>query len=212
MTRYTAATGIEAEYEPGSRGRVLRNLLGIKTKTEIDRAEREALAAVQKRYFRSIDQNDSFTAAFICQMHREWLGDLYEWAGQYRTVELSKDDFVWPPAYLAPHNMAKFEAEVLAKHTPWPWRPQERLRFNRGCPRRTPANSPISRGQCRIARWLADLMAGQAGFPPPLYKFQGRGSRAVRSRYLAAVTTGYAGRYSGLETFFEDAIRLRLGD
>lgn len=29
MTRKYAATGIEAEHEPGSRGRVLRNLLGI---------------------------------------------------------------------------------------------------------------------------------------------------------------------------------------
>jgi len=32
-------------------------------------------------------------------MHYDWLGDIYEWAGRYRTVELAKDSFRWPPAY-----------------------------------------------------------------------------------------------------------------
>ena len=36
MPRYQPATGPEAELEPGSRGRVLRNLAGITSKREPD--------------------------------------------------------------------------------------------------------------------------------------------------------------------------------
>lgn len=33
-------------------------------------------------------------AALLRQMHRDWLGDIYEWAGKYRTVELEKEGFI----------------------------------------------------------------------------------------------------------------------
>jgi len=35
-----------------------------------------------------VDQR--FTADDIRVMHHRWLGELYEWAGEYRTVNLSK--------------------------------------------------------------------------------------------------------------------------
>lgn len=45
--RYRTPHGPEAETEPGSRGRVLCNRLGIRLKREMDRAEYEALLAAQ---------------------------------------------------------------------------------------------------------------------------------------------------------------------
>jgi len=44
-TRYDVSGLIEAHYQPGSRGRVLRNLLGITSKREMDDVE----ASEQKR-------------------------------------------------------------------------------------------------------------------------------------------------------------------
>lgn len=44
---YQSPTGAEAEVEPGSRGRVLRNKLGIKRKQEMDRTEYAALLRAQ---------------------------------------------------------------------------------------------------------------------------------------------------------------------
>ncbi len=41
--RYDVSDLIENQYQPGSRGRVLSNLLGIKSKREMDLAEAEAL-------------------------------------------------------------------------------------------------------------------------------------------------------------------------
>ena len=51
MSRYQLASGVEAEYEPGSHQRVLRNLQGITRKTEMDRAEYVSLLAAQTRYY-----------------------------------------------------------------------------------------------------------------------------------------------------------------
>lgn len=41
MAEYDPVTGIEVETEPGSRGRVLKNRLGIVRKRDMDRAEYE---------------------------------------------------------------------------------------------------------------------------------------------------------------------------
>jgi cell filamentation protein len=78
MTRYTVATGPEAEYEPGSRKRVLKNKLGIRNKSDMDALEAEALAEVQTRYFLedTITAETRFTACIIRLMHRDWLGDI----------------------------------------------------------------------------------------------------------------------------------------
>jgi len=47
-SRKYAAAGPEAEYEPGSRGRVLRNLLGITRVRDMNEAESQALELVQE--------------------------------------------------------------------------------------------------------------------------------------------------------------------
>ncbi len=91
--------GIEGEWQPGSRKRVLRNRLNISLKTEMDRAEAEALEAVEIQYLDRITDQTGFTADMICAMHKDWLGEIYEWAGRYRTVEMQKGNFRWPPAF-----------------------------------------------------------------------------------------------------------------
>ena len=125
--RYCTPTGAEGEYEPDSRGRVLKNLKEIIRKRDMDREEFEALVHVQEAYLEKIEPDTQFTAALICQMHRDWLGDLYEWAGQYRTVDLAKAGFTWPPAYLVEKNMTEFEQTLLKDKTPCRSGPLERV-------------------------------------------------------------------------------------
>jgi cell filamentation protein len=64
---------------------------------------------------------------------------------------------------------------------------------------------PFREGNGRLARWLADLMALQAGLPAPRYMFAGRGGKARRTRYLEAVTKGYFQDYEPLAGFFLEA-------
>lgn len=97
MSRYASGQGEEGETEPGSQGRVLRNRLGIFRKREIDQREFEALLQAQEAALHRFTAETRFTAALLCEMHRNWLGHTYVWAGRYRTVEMAKGGFRWPP-------------------------------------------------------------------------------------------------------------------
>ena len=175
--RYALATGVEAETEPGSRGRVLRNRLGRTRKRTIEAMEYDALLRAQERFTEEIAADTRFTAGHFCRMHHAWLGGIYEWAGHYRTVELAKDDFRWPPAAFVAQNMAVFENGLLHQHTPCPPGPlPEVARRIAEVHAELLLIHPFREGNGRLARWLADLMALQAGLSTPKYRLSGRGS------------------------------------
>ena len=178
----------------------------------MDRAEYQAFVAAQERYLERITEETRFTATLLCEMHRDWLGGIYAWAGTYRTVEMQKGGFTWPPAYLVPQNMAVFEAEQIATHTPCRPAPVEEVsRRIAEVHAELLLIHPFREGNGRLARWLADLMALQAGYPPPDYAFRGRGAKPVRAAYLEAVQRGYLQDYNRLTVFFRAALERRLG-
>ncbi len=207
---YQPPEGAEAEAEPGSRGRVLRNKSGVRRKREMDKMEYEALLRVQEAALEELTPRTRFTARLLCRMHGDWLGGVYEWAGQYRTVDVSKDGFTWPSAARVEQNMEAFENGLLRRHTPCP--PESVPEVAR---RLAEVHAelllihPFREGDGRLARWLADLMALQAGLPVPQYPFGGRGSGAERARYLKAVREGYLMRYEPLTDFFAEALARR---
>lgn len=161
---YQPPEGAEAEAEPGSRGRVLRNKLGVQSKREMDRVEYEAFLRAQEAALEELTSRTRFTARLLCRMHGDWLGGVYEWAGQYRTVDVSKDGFTWPPAALVPQNMENFGRGLLHTNTPCLAGPVPEV-----AQRIAEVHAelllihPFREGNGRLARWLADLMALQAG-------------------------------------------------
>jgi cell filamentation protein len=209
--KYQPPIGAEAEFEPGSRGRVLRNRLGIRRKREMDQVEYEALVRAQEACLERISEDARFTAALLRAMHRDWLGGIYEWAGEYRTVELSKGGFQWPPAHRVAANMHRFETGLLREHTPCRAAPlPEVARRMAEVHAELLLIHPFREGNGRLARWLAALMAMQAGYASPLYEFRGRGAERNQARYLEAVKCGYIQNYDPLTDFFREAIERRL--
>src|SRR5688572_28337499 len=112
------AEGPEAEYEPGSRGRVLRNRLGIRSVREMARRESEALLSATQRMIDETAVDRRFTAADVRHMHRLWLEDVYVWAGEYRQVNIGKDDFMFAAAEQVPRLMQELERGPLREFTP----------------------------------------------------------------------------------------------
>ena len=115
---YDASSLIEAQFEPGSRGRVLRNLLGIKSKREMDQVEAQEQLRTLEELVRIYDQTHRFTAADVRRIHKIWLGSIYAWAGNYRQVNLSKGDFPFAAANQIPRLMIEFEKGPLRAYTP----------------------------------------------------------------------------------------------
>jgi cell filamentation protein len=212
ISRYVVPQGLETEFQVGSKGRVLRNRLGITGKRQMDRMEFDALLEMQEWSLKTLTPDTRLTTELICALHRRWLGKIYPWAGVFRNVELQKGGFRWPPAFRVAQNMAGFETGLLTECTPC--RPAS-LHVVALQMAKVHAEflliHPFRDGNGRLARWLAALMSMQAGFPLPEYQLAGKGSRKEGSAYLAAVTQGYGQNYDPLSAFFERTVRRRMG-
>ena len=118
MSHKYEVTGPEAEFEAGSRGRVLRNLLGITRVRDMNEAESQALELAQEAALNLYGSDHRFIADDICALHRLWLGPIYPWAGEYRSVNVSKGGFQFAHAPLIAGLMADLERDALRRHTP----------------------------------------------------------------------------------------------
>src|SRR5574340_116189 len=87
--RYDVLGLIEGQFESGSHGRVLRNLIGIKSKRKMDTIESNELVRTFRKLLSVYDKDHRFTVADLRDMHREWLASIYQWSGNYRQVNLA---------------------------------------------------------------------------------------------------------------------------
>lgn len=118
MSRKYEAAGPEVEFEPGSRGRVLRYLLGITRVGDMNAAESQALELAQDAALDQYGPNHRFTANDICALHRLWLGPIYPWAGEYRSINIGKGGFQFAHAPRIADLMAELEQDTLRRYTP----------------------------------------------------------------------------------------------
>jgi cell filamentation protein len=200
------ANGAEAAFEPGSRGRVLRNRLGITRVRDMNEAESQALLLAQDAALDRYGPDHRFTAADVCDLHRLWLGPIYAWAGQYRNVNIGKGGFQFAHAPLIPGLMAKLERGVLARYTPCrPGRDQDLAMALAEVHAELILIHPFREGNGRLARLLALLMALQAGLPPlDFAPLAGRGRRA----YIGGIHAAVGGDYAPLAAVFGRVIAL----
>lgn len=200
LDRYNTSNLIENQHEPGSRGRVLKNLQGVNSKREMDRLEALEYAAVFEKVVRLYGKNHRFTAKDICDIHRIWLGSIYSWAGVYRSVNISKGNFSFAAARHISSLMLEFEKTILPKYTPCLFKTIEEI---------TEALAvvhvelilihPFREGNGRLARLLSVLMALQAGLPVLDFKLI-RGTEI--SKYFTAIRKGLDQDYAPMKTIF----------
>ncbi len=203
--RYDASHLPEAQFEPGSRGKVLKNLLGIKRKNQMDEVEaREQLRALRE-LIAIYDEAHVFTATDVCKIHRTWLGPIYSWAGEYRQVNISKNDFPFAAAREILKLMAELESGPLRQFTPCRSGSDERVvKALATVHTELMLIHPFREGNGRAGRLLAILMGLQAKLPP--LDFSGiKGEK--RRQYFAAVRAGLGRDYEPMERIFSDVVR-----
>lgn len=204
VTSRYEAVGPEAEFEPGSRGRVLRNLLGIKLVRDMNLAESQALEIVQDLALDRFEADHRFTAQDICELHALWLGAVYPWAGQYRSVDIGKGGFQFAHARFIPRLMGELEKGALRIHTPCRATEKATLAWALAeVHAELILIHPFLEGNGRLARLLAVLMALQGGMPPLDFSpMQGRGKRA----YIGAIHAAMGRDYRPLAAVFAKVI------
>ena len=206
--RYDISALIEVQFEPGSRGRVLKNKLGIKSKRLMDKVEREEQLRAIEKLSGIYDTNHRFTVANVCNIHKIWLENVYEWAGKYRQVNISKGNFHFAVAAHLPKLMNEFEEGILRKYTPCHFESMEKIiKALAIVHTELVIIHPFREGNGRVARMLATLMALQAGLPP--LDFSGIvGNR--KKDYIQAIHAGIEHNYLPMERIFNAVIRRTL--
>lgn len=201
--RYDAA-GLEAEFQPGSRGRVLRNLLGIVRARDMAEAESQALEIAQETALERFGPDHRFSAKDVCELHRLWLGPIYPWAGEYRTLNIGKGGFQFAHAPLIPRLMRELERGPLRRHTPCRKRNNTAVAASLAeVHAELILVHPFRDGNGRLARLLALLMALQANLPPLDFSpIAGRGKRA----YIVAIHAALGADYTPLTKLFQKII------
>lgn len=210
--RRYAPSGAEAEFQPGSRRRVLRNLLGIRTVREMNMTETRALLEAADWAVRTYSAGHRFSAEDLRQLHRIWLGKIYPWAGKYRAVNLAKGGFHFAAAREVTRLMRELESKVLARFTPCQPGPvngpaglAEALAVVHA---ELVLIHPFREGNGRLARLLSTLMGYQAGIATLDLADLSRGGR---KRYIAAIHAAVGRDYLPMQVLFERAIARSSG-
>lgn len=204
MTDRYKASGTEESFEPGSDGLVLANKQRIISPKEMDELELILLDKLYTKILGDEFPNRTLSVADLKQWHYQWLGNVYEWAGQERSVNLSKGDFAFAAAAQIPKLLGEFEQNCLQRYTPCHGLDGEALA-------RAIAETHVElilihqfrEGNGRLARLLADVMAVQAGYDPLDYSTW----EADREGYFAAIRQGLLREYGPMTKLVSDALK-----
>lgn len=126
------------------------------------------------------------------------------WAGSYRLVNLSKDNFTFAMAHTIPAMMAEFEREQLKRYTPCLFKDHDAIaQALAEVHVELMLIHPFREGNGRLGRLLATLMGLQAGLP--LLDFSEMAGWR-KEEYFAAVRAGLDRDYQPMQRLFVDVI------
>ena len=198
--RYNATLNSEGQYQPGSNERVLLNKLDVTDPDEMDNVEFDLLADLENQLLNEIQMDSRIKVDDLCKWHTRWLGGVYEWAGRYRSVNLSKDDFHFAAANQVLRLMDEYDRKYLSVYTPCEgMNNSELIDALSICHVEYIIIHPFREGNGRLARLFATVMALQADVPPLNFEIM----YTNKNGYISAIHAGHAGDYNPMRGFFE---------
>ena len=200
--RYDVSGNIEAEYVDADQT-VLVNRLGIANLEELQRREEESLAKAYENLLSEVRVDTPLSCELIRHIHQRIFGDLYAWAGRWRTVNVSKPGVTWPPAMYLDENVRRYERQVLKRHSAESCRETEEfVRAAAEIQGEFLVVHPFREGNARTIKLLTDLLAAQTGRPLLAYDQ----SDAGRDRYIAAAGHAFRRDYRMLEAIIRQGL------
>lgn len=173
---------------------VLVNKAGISDLEILQIAEEEGLAKAYELLLSEVRTDTPMSCELLQYTHQRIFGDLYEWAGRWRTVQISKPGAVWPPPLYLDQAMQGFEGDVLDAH------PAKSLGDDEAFCKAVGeiqgeflAIHPFREGNARAIKLLTDLLAAQTGRPLLLYDMSDAGGE----QYIEAAKAAMAGKKYG---------------
>ena len=203
MTNRYTVQGAQGEFQPGSNDLVLANQLGITSVEEMNELELYLLQQLYEEVLLAQLPNRAVQVADLKTWHRRWLGNVYDWAGQERTVNMSKGGFMFAAAPQIPRLLADFERSCLARWTPCHGMDTDPLAEAMAITHvEFILIHPFREGNGRLSRLLADVMAVQSGRGPLDYSAW----NAHKAAYIQAIHQGVEMNYAPMKQLFVQAL------
>jgi cell filamentation protein len=196
MTDRYQVTGAQGTWQPHSCEQVLLNKQGIVERDEMDKAELMLLRQLYDLVLGEEFPQRRLNVADIKEWHRRWLGNLYDWAGQERSVNMGKGGFLFAAAAQIPRLLDEFDEKCLQRFTPCAEQDAEALSEVIAITHvELILIHPFREGNGRLSRLLADVMAVQAGYDPLDYSTWD----AEKPAYYAAIQDGMSRNYARMK-------------
>ncbi len=203
-SRYDVSGNVEAQFVDAAET-VLVNKKGIADLATLQHLEEEALAAAYESLFDEVRVDTAMTCDLLRHIHQRIFGDLFEWAGRWRTLNISKPGAVWPAAQFLDTSMRGFESYVLkTKPAGTLTEYKEFCRAIGEIQGEFLAIHPFREGNARTIKLMTNLLAAQTGRPPLVYDQSEEGAQ----RYIAAASSALLRKeYHLLVAIIEEALR-----
>lgn len=190
MTRYSVG-GSENEYVDQAKT-VLKNKKNISDLPTLYLEEEKALARAYELLLNEIRSDTPMSAELIQHVHHRIFADLYDWAGKFRTVTISKPGVIWPPPDYLDKAMRIFEQDVLSKYPATALQSDknfcEALGHIQG---EFLAIHPFREGNARTIKLATDILAVQSGRPVLIYDASDTGRLCYIDAAKAAMLQNY---------------------
>ncbi|CAI0864144.1 Fic/DOC family protein [Serratia fonticola] len=202
MSRYELNSA-EERYQPGSGDSVLANKLGITAVDEMEALESGLLLMMYEQLFIEGPLPETLAFDHISGWHRQWLGNVYDWAGRLRSANLTKDGFQFAAADRIPLLLAGFEKQFLSRSGELKLlsRP-ELVSYLAECHVEFILIHPFREGNGRLSRLLFDVLAVQAGGGLLDYSLWDE----HKAFYFKAIQAGVSGNYSPMMQLVSDIL------
>ena len=201
--KYDTTGNIEAKFEPGSDDRVLANRLGVSNADEMADVELDLLKRLYDAVLSSVEADQRFSVADIREWHRRWLGNVYVWAGQYRSLNMSKGDFLFASSDQVPKLMDELDRDILSVRTPCAGMSEDQLAEAIAIVHvELILIHPFREGNGRLSRLIANVMALQTGRRQLDYTSWDEN----KEKYFAAIQAGLSD-YGPMKGLVRQALR-----
>jgi cell filamentation protein len=190
--RYDVSGNVEAQYVDAA-GNVLRNKLGITDLITLQTAEEKSLALAYRDLLLEVRTDTPLTCDLLRHIHSRIFGNLYEWAGRWRTAWISKPDTTWPAPDFLDANMQVYERNVLRKFPAGNIGKEDAFCAAVGeIQGEFLVIHPFREGNARAIKLMTDLLAAQTGRPLLAYEQSEEGQNQYIEAARAAFKRDYA--------------------
>ncbi|KLR12386.1 cell division protein Fic [Enterobacter hormaechei subsp. hormaechei] len=182
---------------------MLANKLGIVDEQEMEALESGLLLMLYEQLFIEGQPPAELAFEHISGWHRQWLGNVYDWAGRLRNANLTKDGFQFAAADRISLLLDGFEKQFLSRSGELKSLARlELVSYLAVCHVEFILIHPFREGNGRLSRLLCDVLSVLAGKGLLDYSLWDE----HKAFYFKAIQAGVSGNYSPMIQLVNDIL------